>query len=299
MKAKTIRVQMLGGLGNQMFQAAAGIALARRLSARLELDTSRLRIDGARRFSLAALNVEADIFTDKHSPFERTFNKITHLTGKLFGSRTPRRPTGWRGPVFTQNNYNYTPDFDQLSGDCYLRGYFQSPKFFAGAEDKVRAAFTLERAISKYAHAQAQEIGDGSVALHVRRGDYLAHSGANAFHGVMQPAYYERALELLESKFAIQKICIFSDDPDYARAMFAHNPKAHFVRGETEYDDMYLMSKARAHIIANSTFSWWSAWLDPRPDALVIAPDAWFSEQAMATHDTSDIYPPGWIRLQT
>jgi len=299
MKAKTIRVQMLGGLGNQMFQAAAGIALARRLSARLELDTSRLRIDGARRFSLAALNVDADIFTDKQSPFERTFNKITHQTGKLFGSRSPRRPTGWRGPVFTQTNYNYTPEFQQISEDCYLRGYFQSPKFFAGAEDEVRAAYTLERAISKYARAQAQEIGEGSVALHVRRGDYLAHSGANAFHGVMQPAYYERALDLLESKFAIQKIFVFSDDPDHARAMFAHHPKAHFLRGESEYDDMYLMSKARAHIIANSTFSWWSAWLDPRPDALVIAPDAWFSEQATATHDTRDIYPPGWIRLQT
>lgn len=297
MKDKIIRVEMLGGLGNQMFQAAAGIALARRLRARLELDTSRLRIGGARRFGLAALNVEADIFTDRDRPLERTFNKIAHQSAKLFGSKSPRRPTGWRGPVFTQTNYNYTPDFHQISGDCYLRGYFQSPKFFAGEEDAIRAAFALERAISPAARAQAQEIGEGSVALHVRRGDYLAHSGANAFHGVMQTAYYERALELVESKFALQKIYVFSDNPDHARAMFAHNPKACFVRGESEYDDMYLMSKARAHVIANSTFSWWSAWLDARPDALVIAPNAWFSEQAMTTHDTSDLFPPGWMRL--
>jgi hypothetical protein len=299
MKAKTIRVEMLGGLGNQMFQAAAGIALARRLGAQLELDTSRLRIGGARRFGLDALNVDAYIFTDRDRPLERIFHKTVNQTAKLFGSKSPRRPTGWRGPVFTQSNYNYTPDFHQISGDCYLRGYFQSPKFFAGAEDAIRAAFALERAISPAAHAQAQAIGEGSVALHVRRGDYLAHSGANAFHGVMQSAYYERALEVLESKFATQKIFIFSDDPDHARAMFSRNPKAHFIRGESEYDDMYLMSKTRAHIIANSTFSWWSAWLDARPDALVIAPDAWFSGQATATHDTRDIYPPGWIRLQT
>lgn len=294
---KIIRVQMLGGLGNQMFQAAAGIALARRLGARLELDTSRLRIGGARRFGLAALNVDADIFTDKDHQLERNFNKAAHQIGKLFRSRSPRRPTGWRDAIFTQSVFNYTPELEHISGNCYLRGYFQSPLFFAGAEDAVRAAFALEGAVSSSARAKAQEIGEGSVALHVRRGDYLAHKGASAFHGTMDYAYYERALALAASKLDVAKIYIFSDDPDYASAMFAHNPKACFVRGESEYDDMHLMSKARAHIIANSTFSWWSAWLDPRPDALVIAPNAWFSEQAMASNDTRDIYPPGWLRL--
>jgi hypothetical protein len=292
-----IRVQILGGLGNQMFQAAAAIALARRLSARLELDTSRLRISGERRFGLGALKVEADIFSDKKHPLERAFNKTVYKTARVFNAKAQRRPTGWRGAIFTEPHHHYAPAFEQISEDCYLRGYFQSPRYFAGAEDAIRAAFCLEDAVSQSALATAATFGEGSVALHVRRGDYLAHSKANAFHGVLNADYYERALKWLEAHAAAKDIYVFSDDADFARQMFAHRPKAQFVAGESEFDDMYLMSKARAHIIANSTFSWWSAWLDARPGSIVIAPKDWFASAATLTHDVRDLYPENWIRL--
>jgi hypothetical protein len=292
-----IRVQMLGGLGNQMFQAAAGISLARRLGARLELDISRLRNGGARRFGLSALNVEAGIFSDKKHPLERALNKTIYKTTKLFDAKAQRRPTGWRGAIFTEPHHHYAPAFEQISGDFFLRGYFQSPRYFAGAEEVVRTAFCLENAVSQSAMATAETFGEGSVALHVRRGDYLAHSKANAFHGVLNADYYERALEWLEARALLNNIYVFSDDADYARQMFAHHPKAQFIAGKSEFDDMYLMSKARSHIIANSTFSWWSAWLDARPDSLVIAPQDWFSPAAMQTHDVRDLYPQNWIRL--
>ncbi len=292
-----IRVQMLGGLGNQMFQAAAGIALAQRLGARLELDTSRLRIGAARRFGLGALKVAADTFSDKAHPFERSFNKAIHKTAKIFHASAQRRPTGWRGAIFTEPHHHFAAAFEEISGACYLRGYFQSPRYFNDAEDAVRNAFSLEGAVSRSALATAATFGEGSVALHVRRGDYLAHSKANAFHGVLNAHYYERALEWLEARDAVKNIYVFSDDANYARQMFAHHPKAQIISGESEFDDMFLMSKARAHIIANSTFSWWSAWLDARPDSIVIAPQNWFAPNAMLTHDVRDLFPKNWITL--
>ena len=139
---------------------------------------------------------------------------------------------------------------------------------------------------------------DNSVAIHIRRGDYVTNPDANSLHGICPISYYKNVVKYLKSKFKNLDFFVFSDDPNWAKSNLSfikylnvvdHNDADH------NYEDFRLMYSCNHFIIANSSFSWWAAWLGSSPDKIVIAPDQWFLTQE---HDTRDIVPESWVRLK-
>jgi hypothetical protein len=282
MSAPRVRVRIVGGLGNQMFGAAAGMALAQRLSAALEFELYQFRESSAKTlpYELAPFDLPAT---------------LVHGTDWRFKAQAA--PYRWlKGiSVWRQPGHHFDAQFEQLSGSVYLKGYFQSWRYFAPIAAKVRAAFDLRKAISEVGrvHANAaQAAGQRGVAVHVRRGDYAEHQ---ARFTLLHKDYYERALRLIARAVDRPQFFVVSDDLSAARELFAERPDTVFVAGGTAFDDMHLIASCQHHIIANSSFSWWGAYLSPHSDGLTIAPRAWFSREVSLGTYMDDTYPDGWL----
>jgi hypothetical protein len=134
-----------------------------------------------------------------------------------------------------------------------------------------------------------------TLSLHVRRGDYT-HPATMAVHGLMGPDYYARAVRLVAERVGPTVACVFTDDPVWTRANLALPPKSRIISDHTKsaLEDLVLMSRCSHHITANSSFSWWGAWLNPRADKVVVTPERWF--QPASGLDTRDLRPDGWLR---
>lgn len=256
MATSTVLVQLHGGLGNQLFQAAAGLALADRLAAELAVDLSRFRDRSLRAYALSDLPIGARIW-----PGERA------------------------GIV------------ERLHGDVMIGGFFQSPRCFAGQEALIRARFDASSGMDTMARARAARVsGDDSVALDIRRGDYASDPKAAAVHGVLDDDYYTRVLAHVRAKVGSIRLFVFSDDAAQARDRAARWG-GEAMAGASALEDLWLMSQCRHHIIANSSFSWWSAWLDGRAGGERVAPVRWFVPGHAATKRTDDLFPTDWVRL--
>jgi Glycosyl transferase family 11 len=286
-----VLVQLHGGLGNQLFQTAAGIALTARLGGTLSFDLSRFRDKGLRAYALGALPIPATI----HQGGPGQIARFSAKARKLFGGSGIKRPTGWLGRVYVEPHYHYDPAFAALEGDLLLAGFFQSPRYFAGFEPQVRAAFDATAAVSDQARRSATTLaGEESIALHVRRGDYASNARARAAHGMLEDDYYERALALVRRAVPYARLFIFSDDAAVA-AEKACAWDGTATAGASALEDLWLMSRCRHHIIANSSFSWWSAWLGSYPAGLTVAPRHWLAREKLLTTYIGDLFPPGWV----
>ncbi len=181
----------------------------------------------------------------------------------------------------------------------YFKGFYQSEHFFADVRDEVRKAFAFDAGkVNARTAALLRRIdGDAhAVSLHVRRGDYLQPRHWAALGSICEPAYYRNALAEMERRMDRPSYYVFSDDTDWARENIPL-PGAIYVdwnQGEESWQDMMLMSRCRHHIICNSTFSWWGAWLDPREDKTVIAPDRWSRHRKTTA---TCICPAGWVKV--
>ncbi len=287
---REVAVQLLGGLGNQMFQAAAGLALARRHGARLIFDVSRFRAKGLRAFALEPFGLDAEIRTGKQG--------LASRAQAALGLKPRHQPDWWRGRFHRESGFAYDPAFETLQPPVMIAGYFQSERYFSSIGDEIARLFSPEKLACAKALQQAECLaGDDSVALHIRRGDYAHDRNAAAVHGVLPENYYREAIRLVREQVPQARFFIASDDATTATNLAALVHGAQVLSGETAGDDLFLMSRCRHHIIANSSFSWWSAWLDRRPDGLRIAPQAWFTPEALRTRPIDDLIPPDWVRL--
>lgn len=282
-----VRVELNGGLGNQMFQAAAGLTLAHRIGAGLDFDISPLK-RVPRTFDLTPFAIPATLY-DKNSADRSPLARI-------FKSKHAAAPADWKGAVWTEKAFHYDPDFEKLSTSAYLIGYFQSPRYFESSADLVRKVFELQPHLSDAGKTYAQATrGEDTVAVHIRRGDYVSNPKATAIHGILDADYYDRALRIITRTVKKPRLIVVSDEPDTARQLLQGWADAEFVSGTTMFDDMYLIGACRHHVIANSSFSWWGAWLDARPDGLTIAPRAWFARPRLLTTYVNDLFPQGWF----
>jgi hypothetical protein len=182
------------------------------------------------------------------------------------------------------------------SNDIMLSGFWQSERYFVNQGHQLRSDLVLKKPLPPEAVQVAAQMQRGtSVAMHVRRGDYLSDPKALAKHGATSAHYYQTALQLMIEKLGDVDLYVFSDDPDWVRANVQH-PSITFVSdfGFSAEQDLWLISACQHQIIANSSFSWWGAYLNDYAGKIVIAPQPWFDAKHMAQQD---IIPTDWNTL--
>ncbi len=292
----TVIVKIYGGLGNQMFQYAAGRALALRTGAELFLDTTAFRDYTLREYELSAFRPECA------EAGEELLRRVVHpappFRTAVRWARTLIR-TGQR-PVrkYNEPHFHFDPQMPALDGSVYLDGYWQSERYFQDAEVQLRKDLRFVQPLSEQgAHFERSISAVNSVSLHIRRGDYVSDNRSNRIHGVLDMDYYRRAVDRIVTSVPDPVFFLFSDDPVWAQEhVRTERPITAVGRypGASGIEDLHLMSRCRHHIIANSSFSWWGAWLNPHPEKTVIAPRLWFNDAAKRT---DDLFPPKWMVL--
>lgn len=259
---KTIKIK--GGLGNQLFQYAYGRKLIND-NELVNFDTSffeQNKKDTSRPFLLKKFNISNSvIFVNKKE------NYLKKILGKIYS---------------------------KISGNY---GFFQSEKYFKNIESIIKKEFTLKDSLSLIAQSFANQIiqNPNSVSIHIRRGDYVSNPSANKHHGICDLEYYRKAILKIKKSVESPLYFIFSDDIEWVKenlkidnATYVSNPQIQ------DYEELILMSKCNHHIIANSSFSWWGAWLNPNSDKIVIAPRQWTVNKSS---DQLNILPKTWIQI--
>jgi hypothetical protein len=286
--------RLFGGLGNQMFQYACARRLAHGLGSRLKLDLTAFERYGPRRYALDRLSPSAEVAAAREV---EDFLRRARVSGRL-PRWLLRGIPGLRYEVFRERSFAFDPAVLELRGNILLEGYWQSERYFRDIAEVVRREFGLKAAPSAGGAALAARIlGSNAVSVHVRRGDFVSNPEASRVHGVCGVDYYRRAVELIAGTELQPHFFLFSDDPAWAEENLRLRFPATLVGSAGQEDaaeHLQLMSLCRHHIIANSTFSWWGAWLNPKPDKKVIAPQKWFNVE---TKDTRDLIPAGWTRI--
>ena len=292
-------VKLMGGLGNQMFQYAAARRLAHFNNTNLKIDLSWFdnicKVDSSREYALDEFEIQENFASREEieALTVKTQGFVERLIIKAIGRKLGTAPSYIREKYF-----HFDPDILYLDDGVYLDGYWQSEKYFKDIETIIRQEFTIKSEMNAKSLAIKKHIkSTNSVSLHIRRGDYISNPHTNKFHGSCNVKYYFRCIENLTLRLKHPHFFIFGDDPEWTRANLKlpypttfvdHNPP------EKGYEDLKLMSRCKYHIIANSSFSWWGAWLNPDPDKIVITPDRWFNKEDV---DTTDLLPENWIRL--
>lgn len=294
-------VKLQGGLGNQMFQYAAGRALSVRLGAPLKLDRRRMDhpVEGSTpwRYALGALNVREE-FADPREAADLSGEAQTRLRRLSLRLRRASGIVPPRATVLRDRELRFLTEFHEVSGDVYLDGYWQSERYFLGISEIIRREFSLRRPLERIDREFGEEIArEESVSIHVRRGDYVSNPAANRFHGLCSEEYYRKCIAIVSEKVRAPRFVVFTDDPAWARGNMAVPPGTAFVDWDQPRDgsvDLELMRRCRHHIIANSSFSWWGAWLGSRQGSLVLAPARWFLDPSMSA---ADLLPDSWVRV--
>jgi hypothetical protein len=259
----------------------------------LKLDIGYFDIDPLRQYYLSEYHIAAQVATQ---------SEIRQLAGRKITSRLRSRlPVLKYVPpkrVKREKHFHYSPDVFNFPDNSYIEGYWQSEKYFIGHRDLLLTELTLKCEPDVEClrfRSRLEEVN--SVSIHVRRGDYVGNPHTNRIHGSCPVEYYRAAVELLTRTVPEPIFFVFSDDPAWARYAFqglTRHPLQFTAAGRPAPIDMHLMSRCRHNIIANSTYSWWAAWLNRNPDKIVIAPRKWFQ---VDDFDTKDLFPEGWIRI--
>lgn len=286
--------RLSGGLGNQLFQYAAGRALSLARGVPLALDTAPLKTVAPgltpRQYALGELRINARL---------ASATEIASLNSKSLWKRVVNRfaPVRFRSAYF-EKSHAFDPNVLRLSGDVYIAGHWQSERYFSTASSQIREELKLQAPLSAASNVLVTAIGAARhpVSIHVRRGDYVSNSAAAKHHGVLDVRYYQRAVREIMKSAPHATFFVFSDDPAWVRENLIVDADLTIVHaeGRTDAEDMILMSLCRAHVISNSSFSWWGAWLSGHPQKKVIGPKDWFASESM---DSSDIIPAGWMQI--
>lgn len=287
----------MGGLGNQMFQYAAGRSLSQKLNTGLKLDVEDYKWGRYKlhKYCLDKLSIntkKAGTQEIKKLKF-KTASIIERISFKFENKERERGEKSYKnmGTVFDRNFFN-------LNDDLYIEGYWQSEKYFIDIKDIILGEFILKKPAAGKNLEHLKTINKTeSVSLHIRRGDYINNEKTKSLHGIDLKLYYENAVNLIKKSMKNPYFFIFSDEPDWVRENFRGEFKFTVVdcnTGRTGYEDMRLMSACKHNIIANSSFSWWGAWLNQNPEKIVTAPKNWFTDKSI---DTTDLIPENWIRL--
>jgi hypothetical protein len=274
-----IIIKLKGGLGNQLFQYATAKALALKHKTKLYIDHSSFETYTLHDYGLHHFNIKDKIYQpepkwlakiEKKLKLKKKYNEDDH-------------------------GFRYNEDLKQQNAyKLFLDGYFQCEDYFIDYRKEILEALKITSPLKPITLKTLEDIQScNSVALHVRRGDYLLHD----VHNTDKKEYYNKAMKYVESKVSHPTYFMFSDDINWVKENFSSEHKMVFVDfndADTNYEDIKLMSNCKHNIIANSSFSWWSAWLNNNPDKIVTAPKHWFNGDM---YDFTDLVPKNWIKF--
>ena len=276
-----INIQLKGGFGNQLYQYVFGRVQSIRLQNDLSFDTFSYELDKLRNLELSAVISKLDIRRVENDLLTRISRKIgispkwQYVYELEFG--------------FNKDILNMIP----ASRNIYFQGYWQSYKYFEDSWGIIEKDFSFPDVPSNLVPCLQKIKGVNSVAIHIRRGDYITNSSANSLHGVLSLDYFKDAIELISKEETEIEFFVFSDDIDWCRANLKCNSEINYLPKEdsSTLTDFVLMMNCSHQIISNSTFSWWAAWMNKNENKKVIAPQKWFANKKI---DLSLIYPKSW-----
>lgn len=290
MKKNKIIVKFNGGLGNQMFQWAFGRMLEQTTDAEVAFDMSYFTKRYARPYQLDIFNIEPNFVQD---------NLLKLKLNIMWALRKNLEGKNFFGTTFiSEKQFNFDPKLAKIKDSAYVEGFFQSDLYFNSIEEKLREDFKFIADISDESKACAEKIrSSNSISLHIRRGDYVQKKRYQDVYATCSLDYYARGVEYIAQKCPDPTLFIFSDDIDWVKQNLKLPYEMIFVThnaGKTSYEDMWLMSLCANNIIANSSFSWWGAWLNNNKEKIVIAPQKWFNDDNVVQ---TDVIPKSWVRL--
>jgi len=304
-----IMVRLMGGLGNQMFQYALARTLALKRRTSLCIDTSlcvaseTLDISGLslRPFGLQVFDIHGEIVDQiRGKKFirirkEHRFKRATLLPLIWM---LPAVSHTWRVNIYERKHVGFDRTLLHLPDHVCLQGYFPSFKYFQDFEEVLRREFVFRSEPDSVNQRFIEDIrGCHAVSIHIRRGDYLSNARSRQKFGICGLTYYRRAMQKIAERVSHPRFYVFTNDPEFVqenlRNAFTTVCVTHNT-GQKSYEDMRLMSCCRHHIIANSSFSWWGAWLNSNTDKIVIGPSPVFDQQIMPD---DDFLPETWIRI--
>lgn len=277
------------GLGNQLFQYATGRRLAAYRKTELKLDICDFPYYKIRQYGLLHFNISATIATPSEIDAMR-YHRWLGLE-KIYRRFTGERPINERNHV-REPFFQFYPEVMNAKNNSYVWGFWQSERYFKDIEGILKKELTVAHPITERGRYYANLIQNSeSVCVHVRRGDYLTDS----FFDVCPVEYYQNAFQKLLYLVPDAQIFVFSDDLAWVKQHIQFPSPTILVAGNPDYEDFRLMSMCRYFIIANSTFSWWSAWLSDYSNKIVYAPKKWFADDI--DKDTSDLIPTSWVQV--
>jgi hypothetical protein len=282
-----IITRLHGRLGNQMFQYAAGRALADRAGVPLALDSRGAILRGE---GVLTRVFDLELADPVHLPPLKQTNPLRYAIWRGIGQKVGAKPYFRR-----ERGLGYNPAFEDWGDNSYLHGYWQSEKYFQNSAERIRSDFTFPAFSNQQNAEMAARIAESTaISLHVRRGDYLTF----AAHVLCDQAYYDAALaKVLDGLQGDPIVYVFSDDPQWAKdnlSLPCEKVVVDFNGPETDFEDMRLMSLCQHNIIGNSSFSWWAAWLNQTPGRRVAGPAKWFGDPKLSN---PDIFPHDWLRI--
>jgi hypothetical protein len=295
-----IIVELISGLGNQLFQYAAGRALSLRLNTSLKIDRRwfdmNIEKQTPRSYGLDPFSLDPIFATEKEIQRLR-YPNINSLSGKIITKLDSMKPY-YKQAVYKEPHFQYDTNFNKASINTYLIGYWQSEKYFTEYAEVIRKDFQFRFPLEgKNQHWANLIQNSNAVSLHVRRSDMVHNPEVAKTHGSCSLDYYINANNLICEGLEHPEFFIFSDDPDWCKENLHLSNPTHYIdnnQGDQSFIDMQLMSLCKHHVIANSSFSWWGAWLNSSTSKRVIAPKRWFADDS---RDTSDLLPSSWIRI--
>lgn len=290
-----IITRLWGGLGNQMFQYAIARSLAYINNSEFKMDISYYKTQDLRNYELNCFNIIEKFATEKEvkktisykaKPY-RLLIKILRLPSKHLANHYKEKM-----------GFNFDPDILKIKNDVYLDGYWQTEKYFKNIREIIREEFTVKSRPNKQNSEILNEIqNSNSIAIHIRRGDYVFNPKILEIHGLCSLEYYKNGLEILKEKVSNPRIFVFSDDSHWVKENMDFGESAIYVTHndpDKGYEDLRLMKNCKHFIIANSSFSWWGAWLSTNPSKLVIAPKRWMKDES---YIVKDHLPENWIKI--
>lgn len=288
-----ITTRLKGGLGNQLFQYAAGLAMALKFKDTLSLDITgyeeggQAKFDTLRKYRLFPFAISGNVAVQEEALRARNPYGIVSRVLRVFNQK-----------ILRKFYLDFDPDIFEKKR-TYIEGFFQSEKNFIDIGNVIRKEFTLKKEFESAAFQTKKNsiVNDAaSVAVHIRRGDYVKDKVTNSYFGTCSKEYYVEAIQYMNSKVKDPTLYFFSDDIEWVKQEFKDVGKAVFVSDGTleDYEELILMSLCSHNIIANSSFSWWGAWLNRNEAKIIVAPKKWLN---VVPDPQPNLIPSSWIRL--